>query len=289
MSKHKSKAAKLKEVFKAALEPPRAAIEYAGLRRTWPKIKDKLPEGDGHPVLFLPGFLSTDNGMTKRLRACVKEKGYKTYGWDNGRNLGFSEKTAEALKKRLKEVYEANGRQKVSLVGHSLGGVYARELAREFPEMVRCVISLASPFGKLQDDDKGATSPVRRVYDALNPGASPLDEAGFEARCLTPPPVPTTSIYTKTDGIVDWKAALNPKAPETENIEVDGGHVGMVFNPLALSAVLDRLAQPEGQWQPFDTARYKHAVFPKADPQGNIPPNPGFKHDGKHSIFKDKP
>jgi pimeloyl-ACP methyl ester carboxylesterase len=279
---------KLVEVFKAVLEPPRAALDYAALRRHWPKIKDKLPDGDGHPVLFLPGFLSSDNGFSVKLRACVKEKGYDTYGWDNGHNMGFDEKTAQALKKRLKEIYKKSGKKKVSIVGHSLGGVYARELAREFPEMVRCVITLASPFGMMDDADKGATAPVRRVYDALNPGASPLDEAGFEKRCLTPPPVPTTSVYTKGDGIVNWKAALNPVAPETENIEVDGSHIGMVFNPLALAAVLDRLSQPEGNWQPFDAAHYTHVVFPKTDPQGNVPDNPGFKHDKDHSIFKRK-
>ncbi|MEZ0259797.1 MAG: alpha/beta fold hydrolase [Alphaproteobacteria bacterium] len=282
----KPKIKKIKEVFDAACEPPRALVDFAKLKLVWPKIKDKLPDGDGHPVLFLPGFLSSDNGFTTTLRACVEEKGYKTYGWDNGRNMGFDEKTAKALKKRLKEVYKKNGKKKVTLIGHSLGGVYARELAREFPEMVRGVITLASPFGMLDDADKGARSPARKAYDMLNPGASPLDDAGFEKRCLTPPPVPTTSIYTKGDGIVNWKAALNPVAPETENIEVDGSHIGMVFNPLALSAVLDRLSQPEGAWQPFDAKKYSHAVFPDTDPQGNVPANPDFKHDKKNSIFK---
>ncbi len=254
------------------------------LRRQWHKIKDKLPDGDGHPVLFLPGFLSTDNGMTHFLRAVVAEKGYEVYGWDNGRNMGFDEATGEALEKRLKEVYDKSGGKKVSLIGHSLGGVYARELAREFPEMVRGVITMGSPFGMLGDADKGAYETVRKAYDFFNPGASPLDDAGFEQRCLTPPPVPTTSIYSKEDGIVKWQASLNPIAPETENVEVKGSHIGMACNPLSVSIILDRLSQPEGAWAPFDRSKYTHAEFPDANPI--LPANPQHKHD--KSIFKGK-
>ena len=237
-------------------------------------------------MLCLPGFLSTDNGMTQFMRKCLKEKGYDVYGWDSGRNMGFDENTAKALKKRLKEVYRKSGNKKVSLVGHSLGGVYARELAREFPEMVRDVITMGSPFGMLDDIDKGAFETVRRCYDYFNPGGGPLDEAGFEKRCLTPPPVPTTSIYSKKDGIVKWPASLNPVAPEVENVEVDGSHVGMACNPLSITVILDRLAQPEGSWAPFDNKKYAHAVFPETDPEGKVPPNPGHKHDKDHSIFK---
>lgn len=239
-------------------------------------------------MLVLPGFLSTDNGMTQFLRKCIEEKGYKVYGWDNGRNMGFDEDTAKALKKRLKEVYKKNGKKKVSLIGHSLGGVYARELAREFPEMVRGVVTMGSPFGMLDDADKGAYESVRKVYDYFNPGASPLDEAGFEKRCLTPPPVPTTSIYSKKDGIVKWQASLNPAAPDTENVEVDGSHVGMACNPLSVTVILDRLAQPEGKWQPFDAKQYTHAAFPDAGKPCIVPANPGFKPGKGNSIFKGK-
>jgi hypothetical protein len=129
---------------------------------------------------------------------------------------------------------------------------------------------------------------VRRVYDALNPGASPLDAEDFEKRCLTPPPVPTTSIYTKDDGIVNWKAAINPAGPQVENIEVDGSHIGMVFNPLAIAAVLDRLSQPEGSWKPFDAKSYSHIAYPETDTQGHDPKNPGFKPGKDQSIFNNK-
>jgi hypothetical protein len=235
-------------------------------------------------VLFLPGFLSTDKGMTHFLREVVAEKGYDVYGWDNGRNMGFDDATGEALEKRLKEVFDKSGGKKVTLIGHSLGGVYARELAREFPEMVRGVITMGSPFGMLGDVDKGAYETVRKTYDFFNPGTSPLEDADFEERCLTPPSVPTTSIFSKGDGIVKWQASLNPTAKDTENVEVHGSHIGMACNPLSVVVILDRLAQPEGTWAPFDAKKYPHVEFPQTTPI--LPANPGHKHD--KSIFKGK-
>ncbi|TAL40097.1 MAG: alpha/beta fold hydrolase [Alphaproteobacteria bacterium] len=279
---------KITAMFNAAVEPTRTALDYASLLLTWDKIKDRLPEGDGHPVLFLPGFLS-DDGLMDRLRACVKSKGYHTYGWENGVNFGFDEKTARALKKRLHEIYRQNGRKKVSLVGHSLGGVYARELAREFPGMVRDVVTMGSPFGQLDDLDKGAVSVVRKVYDFFNPDTSPMNDQHMGKRCLTPPPVPTTSIYTKGDGVVDWRSSLNPRTELSENIRVDGGHIGIVFNPMAVTAVLDRLSQKEGHWMPFDRSDYKEMGFPKAELGTKLPPNPEFRHQKNKSMFKGRP
>ena len=223
-----------------------------------------------------------------RLRACVKEKGYKTYGWDNGINFGFDAATATALKKRLKEIYRKNGNQKVSLVGHSLGGVYARELAREFPDMVRDVVTMGSPFVQLENLDKGAFSAVRAVYDFFNPETA-LQGQNLGQRCLTPPPVPTTSIYTKGDGVVDWRASLNPRTEMSENIRVDGGHIGIVFNPMTVTALLDRLSQKEGGWMPFDPRDYKEMRFPKSEPGSKLPRNPEFKYQKNKSMFKGKP
>lgn len=279
---------KISELFNAAIEPTRTVLDYAALRLGWDRIKAKLPKGDGHPVLFLPGFL-TDDALNGRLRQCVKEKGYKTYGWNNGVNFGFDEKTAKMLKKRLKEIYRRNGKKKVSLVGHSLGGIYARELAREFPDMVRCVVTLGSPFGMIDDLDRGASTVVRRAYDFFNPETSPMNDQHMGKRCLTPPPVPTTSIYTHGDGIINWRASLNPRTELSENIRVDGGHIGIVFNPQAVTAVLDRLAQKEGDWMPFDRGDYKDMGFPKSELGTRLPRNPAFRHTKDKSMFDRKP
>lgn len=280
---------RLKAAFNSATEMHRAGLEYAALATTWPLIKDSLPKGDGHPVIFFPGFLTSDI-FTLPLQSRVEERGYKVYGWDNGFNLGFDEKTALHLKKRLKDVFDANGGQKVTLVGHSLGGVYARELAREFPDMVRDVITLGTPFGSLDDTAKATSEHLKKLYSFFNPNSvhDEIDDIG--ARGLTPPPVPTTSLFSRNDGVVDWKASLNPAAPNTENIEVYGSHIGMTANALTIAAVIDRLAQKEGDWKPFDASKYSVLPFPKGTDASDLPANPGFKMDKtKRSLFENPP
>ena len=274
---------RLKDIFNSATEMQRAGLEYTTLQMTWPLIKDTLPKGDGHPVLFFPGFMTSD-AFTLPLRNRVEERGYAVYGWENGFNLGFDEKTAEHIKKRLKEVFDETG-EKVTLVGHSLGGVYARELAREFPEMVRGVITLGTPFGKLDDPSSATSEHLTKIYKFFNPKGVQDDIEDIGARGLTPPPVPTTSIFSKDDGVVSWPAAINPKAKEAENIEVYGSHIGMTFNPLTIAAVIDRLGQKEGEWKAFDKKDYPMLVYPagKCDP----PENPEWKADEKaKSLFK---
>ena len=86
------------------------------------------------------------------------------------------------------------------------------------------------------------------------------------AEIRKPPPVPTTSIYSRTDGIVAWRCSLNDPGPLAENIEVPASHVGMGMNPLALYAVADRLAQPVGRWQPFDVSGPRRLFFRTAHP-----------------------
>ena len=273
---------RLRDAFNSATEMHRAAIEFGALQTTWPLIKQSLPKGDGHPVLFLPGFLTGDV-FTAPLQNRVEERGYKVYGWDNGINTGFDEKTALHLKKRLKEIFDANNGQKVTLVGHSLGGIYARELAREFPEMVRAVITMGTPFGMLDDAAKATSEYLDNMYKFFNPSSVHTEVENIRDRGLTPPPVPTTSLFSRQDGVVDWKAALNPVCPETENIEVYGSHIGMTFNPLTIAAVIDRLAQKEGDWKPFDRSKYAMLLYPRGAAASDLPVNPGFKLDPKTS------
>ncbi len=273
---------KLTQIFNSTTELQRAAMEYATLQLTWGVLKDKLPDGDGHPVIFLPGFMTGD-AFTVPLRKCIEDKGYTTYGWDHGVNMGLDDGTAEHLKKYLKEVFDENGGKKITLVGHSLGGVFARELAREYPEMVRGVITMGTPFGMMDDPAAATSEHLSLLYDFFNPGSKHLKFEDIGERFLTPPPVPTTSLYSKEDGIVDWKGALNPAGKEVENVEVHGSHLGMAFNPMTIAAILDRLAQPEGEWKPFDRSKYASFVFPANDTQGPLPDNPNWKADPKKS------
>jgi len=205
----------------------------------------RAPRGDGHPVLTLPGFLASDLSMAP-MRRYLTELGYEPHAWRMGRNVGGVWRMRAALRDRLAEIYEAS-RRKVSIVGWSLGGVYARDLALHAPGMVRYVVTLASPFA----NDIRATN-ATRLYEALT-GEVVDDNAALRELLAGDLPVPTTSIYSRFDGVVNWKTCLLRPSDTAENIEVYlASHIGLGVNPAALWAVADRLAQPEGRFSQFD-------------------------------------
>lgn len=205
----------------------------------------RAPRGDGHPVLALPGFLASDLSMAP-MRRYLSELGYDAHAWRMGRNTGGISRMRAALRDRLAEIHTSSGR-KVSIVGWSLGGVYARDLALQAPEMVRYVVTLGSPFA----NDVRATN-ATRLYEALS-GEGVEDNSELREAISGDLPVPTTSIYSRTDGIVNWRTCLVRPSETAENIEVHlASHVGLGVNPAALWAVADRLAQGEGQFRQFD-------------------------------------
>ncbi|MDB5027516.1 MAG: alpha/beta hydrolase [Candidatus Eremiobacteraeota bacterium] len=206
------------------------------------------PRGDGHPVLVLPGFLVSDISTTM-LRNYLKLLGYETHGWELGRNLGGIARMRSKLRERLQLIHDKNGK-KVSIVGWSLGGVYARDLAIQMPDVVRSVITLGSPFSRSPN-----ASNISDLYEVVS-GEGPWDDGTpmvheFDAIAddLT---MPSTSIWSKVDGIVNWESSVLNANARTENIEVIGAsHVGLGGNAAVLWAVADRLAQPEGAFAPF--------------------------------------
>jgi pimeloyl-ACP methyl ester carboxylesterase len=203
------------------------------------------PKGDGHPVLALPGFLASDLSMVP-MRRYLKQLGYDTYAWKMGRNLGGVAFRRNALKSLLTDIHTATGR-KVSIVGWSLGGVYARDLALQLPDMVRSVITLASPFA----NDVRATN-ATWLYEALS-GETVEHSSELIKAIAGDLPVPATSIYSRTDGVVNWRTSLLRPSDTAENIEVHlASHVGLGVNAAALWAVADRLAQAEGEFRQFD-------------------------------------
>src|ERR1700736_2521643 len=205
----------------------------------------RAPKGDGHPVLTLPGFLASDLSMAP-MRRYLKELGYDAYAWNMGRNIGGISRMRAALRDRLGEIHGSTGR-KVSIVGWSLGGVYARDLALQAPDMVRYVVTLGSPFA----NDVRATN-ATRLYEALS-GETVGDNPEFTRAIAGDLPVPATSIYSRADGVVNWHTCLLRPSDTAENIEVYlASHVGLGVNPAALWAVADRLAQAEGQCQEFN-------------------------------------
>lgn len=205
----------------------------------------RAPKGDGHPVLALPGFLASDLSMAP-MRRYLRELGYDAYAWKMGRNIGGVSRLRAALRDRLTEINASTGR-KVSLVGWSLGGVYARDLALQAPDLVRCVVTLGSPFA----NDVRATN-ATRLYEALS-GETVGEDSELRAAIAGDLPVPATSIYSRTDGVVNWRTCLLRPSDTAENIEVYlASHTGLGVNAAALWAVADRLAQPEGQFSQFD-------------------------------------
>ncbi|MEN2787603.1 esterase/lipase family protein [Sphingomonas qilianensis] len=245
--------------FRALTELPRAFAELSALGMVGPMLA-QAPRGDGHPVLVLPGFVASDTSM-RLLRNYLTKIGYDPYGWELGRNLGPKAvgQDGEKLLARLRAVHEQTGRR-VSLIGWSLGGMMARQLAHRAPAMVRQVITLGSPFG----GSPRATN-VWLAYEMLT--GHKIDSADALAQLresAAPPPVPTTSIFTREDGIVAWQNCIEPEGPESDNIEVIGSHCGLAVNPAVLYAIADRLAQPEGNWHPFERTGLKAMVYPSA-------------------------
>ena len=223
----------------------RAPLEFGSLLPAWPALQ-RAPSGDGHTVLVFPG-LSASDATTIPLRGYLNMLGYETRGWSQGFNFGPRAGVLQTARRGLTRACDESGR-KVSLIGWSLGGVYARELAKEMPDHVRCVITLGAPFAA----PPKATN-AWRIYE-LTSGLD-IERDHERLDLLTAPPQPTTSIYSRSDGIVPWRGSIQQAHhAHTENIEVVASHLGLGLNPSTWWAVADRLAQPEGRWRPFQRA-----------------------------------
>lgn len=239
----------------------RAAGEFVALLPAWPLLA-RAPRGDQHPVMVFPG-LSANDLSTVPLRRYLQSLNYCPTGWQQGFNWGPRPGVLEQAKENLSRTFAKTGR-KVSLIGWSLGGIYARELAKELPHMVRGVITLGTPFAGTHQ-----STSVWRIYERFSGRSVEAETSKYDLP--TAPPVPTSSIYSRSDGVVAWQGSV--QSPDsathpTENIEVLASHAGLGFNPSAWWAVANRLAQPEGQWTPFaqqDRGRLQGLIYP--DPQ----------------------
>ncbi|NJL14658.1 MAG: alpha/beta hydrolase [Microscillaceae bacterium] len=225
----------------------RTLLEAGSYFLTIPFLKSlsSFPKGDGHPVLVLPGFMASDLS-TQILRNFLDELGYTAYPWNLGRNLAHFEELELMMNERVKWLHDHYGR-KVSLIGWSLGGVYAREIAKAMPQYVRQVITLGSPFAAIDAENN-----AEWVYELVSGKKIRDIEPQLLERIVKSPPVPTTAIFTRGDGVVSWKSCVEPEeGPITENIEVWGSHCGLGHNPMVMLHIAERLAQSEGQWKPF--------------------------------------
>jgi pimeloyl-ACP methyl ester carboxylesterase len=236
---------------------PRALAEYGQLVTVLP-LHRTLPTGDGHPVLVLPGLLAGD-GSTWTLRRLLRRRGYRAHGWGLGRNIGPTAKAVAGMAGRLHELHTRYDAP-VSLIGWSLGGIFARALARRRPSAVRQVITLGSPF-RVEDEGQTRATPSFKRYAHLHV-ERPARPVELETEPL---PVPATSIYSRFDGMVAWQTCLDMPSARAENIAVLSSHIGYGHHPAAVWAIADRLAQPLGAWAPFRPPAVLRPLFPRPD------------------------
>jgi pimeloyl-ACP methyl ester carboxylesterase len=207
--------------------------------------------------MVFPG-LGANDATTWPLRGFLRSLGYVTQAWGQGFNAGPRAGVLDRCAADIRALADRTG-EPVSLLGWSLGGLYAREMAKEHPELTRCVITLGTPFtGHPRDTN------AWRVYEWLT--GTRIDDPELMTQVRVAPPVPTTSIFSRSDGIVAWHCSINPPGPLVENVEVPASHVGMGMNPAALYAIADRLAQPIGEWKPFRASGARRWFFRTGTP-----------------------
>jgi len=221
------------------------------------------PRGEPHPVLVLPGLMASDLS-TRVLRGWLGKLGYPVVGWALGRNRGPTQEVLTELPRLVDRLAREHGTT-VSIVGWSLGGIYGRRLARRAPRQVRQVVSLGSPFalaGRGPDGSAGG-----RAYQRLAPVSTDGRVSASRTSLARPLPVPSTAVYSRWDGVVDWRACRQQPGPRSENVPVHSSHLGMGHDPAVLWVVADRLALPRDEWRPFQrpTRFGLGALFPAED------------------------
>jgi len=213
----------LREAF-TAFELPRLFLQAPQLAFA--------PRGAGERVLVWPGYGAGD-GSTAFLRGYLALLGYRPQGWRLGQNSGDVLALLDTLRQTVTRMASA---EPVTIVGWSLGGYLAREVARDCPELVRRVITLGSPV---------VGGPKYTAVAGMFAQGESLDaiELAVEARYARPLTVPVTAIYSKLDGVVAWQACIDHRSPNVEHVEVVSSHTGLGFSAPVLRIIADRLAR----------------------------------------------
>ena len=239
----------------SVLEFSRVAVEIGATAMLGPLFKT-LPRGDGHTIMTIPGFMGAD-GSTYPLRRFLNKRGYNAVPWGLGRNasqvrsqniddfLNHRTEMEDKIADRVEQAFAASGR-KVTLIGWSLGGLYAVALAHRYPQWIRQVITLGTPYG----DPRGTAlySVMGRVYD------NEVDEHALE-RWVSHTyrggalKVPVLALYSESDGIVGAGIArCEADARYVTNLPVLASHVGFPFNPIVFAVIANHLVQPHERW-----------------------------------------
>lgn len=258
------------KLLHSAMELGRVVMEMGSTAMLGPVLKS-LPKGDGHTVMTIPGFMGAD-GSTSQLRKFLNQRGYNAVPWGLGRNasevrsesiddfLAHRALTEDVIAERVEREYEASER-KVTLIGWSLGGLYAVALAHRYPQWIRQVITLGTPYG----DPRGTAlySVMGRIYDnkeqevdhdALERWVAHTYRGG-KLR------VPVLALFSESDGIVGTGIARCEADPEyVTNMAVMASHVGFPFNPLVFGVIANHMVEPHERWALCKSERIRPLV-----------------------------
>jgi len=231
----------------ALLGEARIAVEWLVMRLSVPRLRRTAPKGDGSPVMVIPGF-ATDDSWTESLRTFLDDVGWRVRGWQIGRNNG---RVPELIPKVIERTaaFAADNGAPVRLVGWSLGGFLAREAARERPEVIDRVVTLGAPIIGGPKYTASAPMYVKKGYD--------LDaiEADVEARERDPIRVPVDAVYSRTDGVVAWRACIDRHTPRVRHHEVVSSHLGLVASAPVFRLVAELLAESLVEPQTVESRR----------------------------------
>ena len=213
------------------LELPRLLLRFRDLAQQ--------PRGQGQPIMLLPGYGAGD-GSTLILKSYLRLLGYHVHGWGLGRNSGDVANLFPRVLRRISS-FAHRTRQQVRLIGWSLGGYFAREAARERPDLIQRVITLGTP---VMGGPKYTV--VARRFQRRG-----IDMAAIEAEIALRNQIslctPVTAIYSRGDAVVAWEACIDQNGTTVEHVEVRTTHVGLGFSPEVYKIIAQRLADDDTQ------------------------------------------
>ncbi|MFK7974793.1 MAG: esterase/lipase family protein [Halioglobus sp.] len=246
------------KLLHSAMELGRVVMEIGSTAMLGPVLKS-LPKGDGHTIMTIPGFMGAD-GSTSQLRKFLNQRGYNAVPWGLGRNasevrseniddfLEHRALTEDVIAERVEREYERSER-KVTLIGWSLGGLYAVALAHRYPQWIRQVITLGTPYG----DPRGTAlyNVMGRIYDNKEEEVDQDALARWVAHTYRGGKlkVPVLALFSESDGIVGAGIARCEADPAyVTNMAVVASHVGFPFNPLVFGVIANHLVEPHERW-----------------------------------------
>ncbi len=227
--------------------PPKSSVSAVTLAREMaalaqatlapPPFPEDAVLGDGQPAIVIPGFLAPDMS-TARLRDFLTRQNFKPYSWTGGINLGPMATVMADVERQILEITAATGKP-VTLIGISLGGTTAREVAKICPDHIARVITLVSPIHL----------PVVTPLAPLARAATLLwdaEELGALSAIAEPPPVALTALVSPDDGIIDWRASIPQASAMVEVVQISGPHMTVCSNPQVQRIVAERLVRIAG-------------------------------------------